>query len=192
GLVIDGRTLKIIFQGGLEEKFLELTQHCRSVLCCHATPLLKSMVVKLVRRRLKGMTLSIGDGANDVSMIQAADVGIGISGQEGMQVPAQFLSFPLFSGSPLPLNKLLKTNVRHKCHMGNHVFVFSSPQCYANVLFWYQFFCGFSGSTMIDYWQMIFFNLFFTSVPPLLFGTLDKDVSAETLLRLPELYKSGQ
>lgn len=65
-------------------------------------------------------------------------------------------------------------------------------QCYVNLLFWYQFFCGFSGSTMIDYWQMIFFNLFFTSLPPLVFGILDKDISAETLLALPELYKSGQ
>lgn len=65
-------------------------------------------------------------------------------------------------------------------------------QCYVNLLFWYQFFCGFSGSTMIDYWQMIFFNLFFTSLPPLIFGVLDKDISAETLLALPELYKSGQ
>lgn len=45
---------------------------------------------------------------------------------------------------------------------------------------------------MIDYWQMIFFNLFFTSLPPIVFGILDKDVSAETLLALPELYKSGQ
>lgn len=45
---------------------------------------------------------------------------------------------------------------------------------------------------MIDYWQMIFFNLFFTSLPPLVFGILDKDISAETLLTLPELYKSGQ
>lgn len=66
------------------------------------------------------------------------------------------------------------------------------PQCYVTLLFWYQFFCGFSGSTMIDYWQMIFFNLFFTSLPPLIFGILDKDVSAETLLALPQLYKSGQ
>lgn len=83
--------------------------------------------------------------------------------------------------------------------MGSHsspcnrmVFVFASPQSYVNLLFWYQFFCGFSGSTMIDYWQMIFFNLFFTSMPPLLFGVLDRHVSAETLLVLPELYKNGQ
>lgn len=72
------------------------------------------------------------------------------------------------------------------------IYFFYKNVCYVNLLFWYQFFCGFSGSTMVDYWQMIFFNLFFTSVPPLLFGALDKDVSAETLLRLPELYKNGQ
>ncbi|KAJ6668021.1 hypothetical protein lerEdw1_016342 [Lerista edwardsae] len=85
GLVIDGRTLNTIFQGQLEHKFLELTKYSRSVLCCRCTPLQKSMVVKLVRSQLKVMTLAIGDGANDVSMIQAANVGIGISGQEGMQ-----------------------------------------------------------------------------------------------------------
>lgn len=72
------------------------------------------------------------------------------------------------------------------------VYYFYKNVCYVNLLFWYQFFCGFSGSTMIDYWQMIFFNLFFTSLPPLVFGILDKDISAETLLALPELYKSSQ
>lgn len=69
---------------------------------------------------------------------------------------------------------------------------FLLQQSYVNLLFWYQFFCGFSGNTMIDYWQMVFFNLFFTSLPPLVFGVLDRDVSAETLLSLPELYKNGQ
>lgn len=72
------------------------------------------------------------------------------------------------------------------------VYYFYKNVCYVNLLFWYQFFCGFSGSTMIDYWQLIFFNLFFTSLPPLVFGVLDKDISMETLLALPELYKSGQ
>lgn len=45
---------------------------------------------------------------------------------------------------------------------------------------------------MIDYWLMIFFNLFFTSVPPIMYGIMDKDVSAEILLGLPELYRTGQ
>ncbi|XP_006897103.1 PREDICTED: probable phospholipid-transporting ATPase VB-like [Elephantulus edwardii] len=191
GLVIDGKTLNIIFQGKLEKKFLELTQYCRSVLCCRSTPLQKSMIVKLVRDKLRVMTLSIGDGANDVSMIQAADIGIGISGQEGMQaVMSSDFAISRFKH----LKKLLLVH-GHWCYSRLArmvVYYFYKNVCYVNLLFWYQFFCGFSGSTMIDYWQMIFFNLFFTSLPPLLFGVLDKDVSAETLLALPELYKSGQ
>ncbi|EPY87242.1 phospholipid-transporting ATPase VB-like protein [Camelus ferus] len=191
GLVIDGKTLNTISQGKLEKKFLELTQYCRSVLCCRSTPLQKSMLVKLVRDRLRAMTLSIGDGANDVSMIQAADIGIGISGQEGMQaVMSSDFAISRFSH----LKKLLLVH-GHWCYSRLArmvVYYFYKNVCYVNLLFWYQFFCGFSGSTMIDYWQMIFFNLFFTSLPPLVFGILDKDLSMETLLALPELYKSGQ
>ncbi|XP_072486997.1 phospholipid-transporting ATPase VB isoform X2 [Notamacropus eugenii] len=191
GLVIDGKTLNVIFQGNLEKKFLELTKYCRSVLCCRSTPLQKSMVVKLVRDQLKVMTLSIGDGANDVSMIQAADIGIGISGQEGMQaVMSSDFAISRFKH----LKKLLLVH-GHWCYSRLArmvVYYFYKNVCYVNLLFWYQFFCGFSGATMIDYWQMIFFNLFFTSLPPLVFGILDKDISAETLLALPELYKSGQ
>lgn len=63
---------------------------------------------------------------------------------------------------------------------------------YVNLLFWFQFFCGFSGSTMSNSWVLIFFNLLFTSAPPLLYGILDKNVSGNTLLSLPQLYKTGQ
>ncbi|XP_036279516.1 phospholipid-transporting ATPase VB isoform X3 [Pipistrellus kuhlii] len=191
GLVIDGKTLNAIFQGKLENKFLELTQYCRSVLCCRSTPLQKSMIVKLVRDKLSVMTLSIGDGANDVSMIQAADIGIGISGQEGMQA---VMSSDFAISRFRHLKKLLLVH-GHWCYSRLArmvVYYFYKNLCYVNLLFWYQFFCGFSGSTMIDYWQMIFFNLFFTSLPPLVFGILDKDISAETLLALPKLYRSGQ
>ncbi|XP_076711817.2 phospholipid-transporting ATPase VB isoform X2 [Callospermophilus lateralis] len=191
GLVINGKTLNVIFQGKLEKLFLELTQYCRSVLCCRCTPLQKSMIVKLVRDKLGVMTLSIGDGANDVSMIQAADIGIGISGQEGMQA---VMSSDFAISRFRHLKKLLLVH-GHWCYSRLArmvVYFFYKNVCYVNLLFWYQFFCGFSGSTMIDYWQMIFFNLFFTSLPPIIFGILDKDVSAETLLALPELYKSGQ
>ncbi|KAJ7316241.1 hypothetical protein JRQ81_002403 [Phrynocephalus forsythii] len=191
GVVLDGKTLNTIFQGQLEHKFLELTKYSRSVLCCRCTPLQKSMVVKLVRNQLKVMTLAVGDGANDVSMIQAADVGIGISGQEGMQaVMASDFAISKFKH----LKKLLLVH-GHWCYsrLGKMViYFFYKNVAYVNLLFWYQFFCAFSGASMIDYWQMIFFNLFFTSVPPIISGALDKDISAETLLSLPELYKSGQ
>lgn len=63
---------------------------------------------------------------------------------------------------------------------------------FVGLLFWYQFYCGFSASAMIDQWYLIFFNLLFSSLPQLVTGVLDKDVPAHVLLREPQLYRSGQ
>ncbi|KAJ7408832.1 putative phospholipid-transporting ATPase VA [Willisornis vidua] len=191
GLVIDGRTLAYALEPTLEDKFLALAKRCRSVLCCRSTPLQKSMVVTLVRDKLKAMTLAIGDGANDVSMIQVADVGVGISGQEGMQaVMASDFAIPRFRH----LEKLLLVH-GHWCYsrLANMVlYFFYKNAMFVALLFWYQFYCGFSGSSMIDQWYLIFFNLLFSSLPQLITGVLDKDVPAEVLIAVPQLYKSGQ
>ena len=77
------------FLSSFQDLFLKLASHCSSVLCCRATPLQKAYIVRIVKEELRMHTLAIGDGANDVSMIQTADVGVGISGQEGMQVRRQ-------------------------------------------------------------------------------------------------------
>ncbi|XP_029003445.1 phospholipid-transporting ATPase VA [Betta splendens] len=191
GLVIDGRTLAYALDKSLEDKFLAVARSCRSVLCCRSTPLQKSMVVKLVRNKLKVMTLAIGDGANDVSMIQVADVGVGISGQEGMQaVMASDFALPRFRY----LHKLLLVH-GHWCYsrLANMIlYFFYKNAMFVALIFWYQFYCGFSGSAMIDQWYLIFFNLMFSAFPQLITGTLDKDVSAETLQHLPQLYVNGQ
>uniref|UniRef100_H3A4T4 Phospholipid-transporting ATPase n=1 Tax=Latimeria chalumnae TaxID=7897 RepID=H3A4T4_LATCH len=191
GLVIDGKTLEFALHESLEGQFLELTKCCRAVVCCRSTPLQKSKVVKLVRDKLNVLTLAIGDGANDVSMIQVADVGVGISGQEGMQaVMSSDFAISRFKH----LKKLLLVH-GHWCYtrLANMVlYFFYKNVAYVNLLFWYQFFCGFSGTSMSDPWILILFNLIFTSVPPIVYGILDKDVSAETLQQLPELYGSGQ
>ncbi|XP_045853733.1 phospholipid-transporting ATPase VD [Meles meles] len=191
GLIITGKALEFALQESLQRQFLELTACCQAVVCCRATPLQKSEVVKLVRNHLRVMTLAIGDGANDVSMIQVADIGIGISGQEGMQaVMASDFAVAQFKH----LGKLLLVH-GHWCYtrLSNMIlYFFYKNVAYVNLLFWYQFFCGFSGTSMTDYWVLILFNLLFTSAPPVIYGVLEKDVSAETLLQLPELYKSGQ
>ncbi|XP_058885466.1 phospholipid-transporting ATPase VA-like isoform X1 [Acipenser ruthenus] len=191
GLVIDGRTLAYALDKRLEDKFLAVARSCRSVLCCRSTPLQKSMVVKLVRNKLKVMTLAIGDGANDVSMIQVADVGVGISGQEGMQaVMASDFAVPRFQY----LEKLLLVH-GHWCYsrLANMIlYFFYKNAMFVAILFWFQFYCGFSGSAMMDQWYLIFFNLMFSSFPQLVTGILDRDVSSETLLALPELYRNGQ
>ncbi|XP_055557471.1 phospholipid-transporting ATPase VD isoform X3 [Falco cherrug] len=191
GLVIDGRTLEHVLHDSIQSIFLELTEKCRAVVCCRATPLQKSVLVRLVRNKLKAMTLAVGDGANDVSMIQVADTGVGISGQEGMQaVMASDFAISQFRH----LRKLLLVH-GHWCYtrLTNMVlYFFYKNVTYVNLLFWYQFFCGFSGTSMTDYWILILFNLLFTSVPPIIYGVLDKDVSAEILMQLPQLYMMSQ
>lgn len=187
-LVIDGRTLDWALQEELKNDFLELSCRCKAVICCRSTPLQKSRVVQLIRDKLRVMTLAVGDGANDVSMIQTADVGIGISGQEGMQaVMSSDFAISRFKH----LSKLLLVHGRW-CYsrLANMILYFIYKNVmYVNLLFWYQFFCGFSGSVMTNSWVLIFFNLLFTSVPPLIYGVLDQDMPAQTLMALPELYQ---
>ena len=84
-LVIDGKSLTFALERDLEKLFLDLAVMCKAVICCRVSPLQKALVVKLVKRHLKSVLLAIGDGANDVSMIQAAHVGVGIAGMEGLQ-----------------------------------------------------------------------------------------------------------
>lgn len=72
-------------RSNLTRPFLTLCQNCACVLCCRSTPLQKAYLVKVVKEEIGISTLAIGDGANDVSMIQMADVGVGISGHEGMR-----------------------------------------------------------------------------------------------------------
>uniref|UniRef100_A0A8I5R7Q0 Phospholipid-transporting ATPase n=1 Tax=Papio anubis TaxID=9555 RepID=A0A8I5R7Q0_PAPAN len=172
--------LRYVQSRGLQRAPEKTKGKCRSVLCCRSTPLQKSMVVKLVRSKLKAMTLAIGDGANDVSMIQ-----------EGMQaVMASDFAVPKFRY----LERLLILH-GHWCYsrLANMVlYFFYKNTMFVGLLFWFQFFCGFSASAMIDQWYLIFFNLLFSSLPPLVTGVLDRDVPANVLQTNPQLYKSGQ
>ncbi|KAK7684577.1 phospholipid transporting ATPase [Cerrena zonata] len=86
GVVVDGDALKLALSNEeTKRKFLLLCKQCKAVLCCRVSPAQKAAVVKLVKDTLDVMTLAIGDGSNDVAMIQAADVGVGIAGEEGRQ-----------------------------------------------------------------------------------------------------------
>ena len=84
--IIDGRSLTFALEDDIKFTFLELATLCKAVVCCRVSPLQKALVVKLVKKNIKeSVTLAIGDGAHDVGMIQAAHVGVGISGMEGLQ-----------------------------------------------------------------------------------------------------------
>ncbi|XP_041009039.1 probable phospholipid-transporting ATPase 8 isoform X2 [Juglans microcarpa x Juglans regia] len=86
GLIIDGKSLDFSLEKNVVKSFFELAINCSSVICCRSSPKQKARVTRLVKEGTSKTTLSIGDGANDVGMLQEADIGVGISGVEGMQI----------------------------------------------------------------------------------------------------------
>lgn len=85
-LVVHGGPVlqKILTTERLACRFMEISNECQSVICARTTPSQKAAVTNFVRTQ-GHMTLSIGDGGNDVAMLQAAHVGVGIAGKEGQQ-----------------------------------------------------------------------------------------------------------
>ncbi|CEP18412.1 hypothetical protein [Parasitella parasitica] len=189
-LVIDGTTLKYALEAATRDKVLALGMRCASVICCRVSPKQKALVVNLVKKGLKVMTLAIGDGANDVSMIQEANVGIGISGVEGRQaVMASDYAIAQFRY----LRKLLLVHGRWSYLRIAEMIMgfFFKNIVWTFVLFWYQIFCQFNGSMMFDYSLITLYNVVFTSLPIIFLGIWDQDVNAKLSLKYPQLYRMG-
>ncbi|XP_028814034.1 phospholipid-transporting ATPase ID isoform X2 [Denticeps clupeoides] len=190
-LVINGHSLAHALEADLEKLLLDIACLCKTVICCRVTPLQKAQVVDLVKRHKRAVTLAIGDGANDVSMIKTAHIGVGISGQEGMQaVLASDYSFAQFRF----LQRLLLVHGRWSYHrMCNFLcYFFYKNFAFTLVHFWFGFFCGFSAQTVYDQWFITLFNIVYTSLPVLAMGIFDQDVNEQYSLRYPNLYKPGQ
>uniref|UniRef100_A0A4W5K5F2 Phospholipid-transporting ATPase n=1 Tax=Hucho hucho TaxID=62062 RepID=A0A4W5K5F2_9TELE len=175
----------------LEQVLLETACLCKTVICCRVTPMQKAQVVELVKTNKMAVTLAIGDGANDVSMIKTAHIGVGISGQEGMQaVLASDYSFAQFRY----LQRLLLVHGRWSYfRMCNFLFYFFYKNfAFTLVHFWFGFFCGFSAQTVYDQWFITLFNIVYTSLPVLAMGLFDQDVNEANSHRYPSLYRPGQ
>ncbi|CAN6674651.1 phospholipid-transporting ATPase Drs2p [Trichomonascus vanleenenianus] len=190
-LVIDGKSLGFALDKRLEKEFLELGVMCKAVICCRVSPLQKALVVKLVKRNLKSLLLAVGDGANDVSMIQAAHVGVGISGMEGMQAAR---SADVSIGQFRYLRKLLLVHGAWSYQRLSKAILYSFYKNIALYMtqFWYVFQNGFSGQSIYESWTITFYNVFFTVLPPFILGVFDQFISARLLDRYAQLYQLGQ
>ncbi|KAI9495916.1 hypothetical protein BDB00DRAFT_810959 [Zychaea mexicana] len=189
-LVIDGESLKYALEPPIKDELLSLGTQCMAVICCRVSPMQKANVVNLVKKGLKVMTLAIGDGANDVSMIQEANVGVGISGEEGRQaVMASDYAIAQFRY----LSKLLLVHGRWSYLRTSEMILtfFYKNIMWTLVLFWYQLFCGFSGTMMFDYSYITLYNLVFTSLPCIFAGVLDQDLVSKYSYKYPQLYLMG-
>ncbi|ABN66077.2 aminophospholipid-translocating ATPase [Scheffersomyces stipitis CBS 6054] len=192
-LVIDGGTLaEIENDSALLTLFLDLCIQVDSTICCRASPSQKANMVSAVRKlNNRAVTLAIGDGANDIAMIQSADIGIGITGKEGLQA-ARSADYAIAQFRFLL--KLLLVNGRY-----NYIRTSKFVLCtfYKELLFYltqcvYQRNTLFSGSSMYESWSLSMFNTLFTSLPVICIGMFDKDLRPSTLIAVPELYAKGR
>lgn len=191
-LIIDGLALTDAFSDDAHKNLLlTLATHCEGVVCCRVSPLQKALVVRLVKDGLGAMTLAIGDGANDVSMIQAAHVGVGISGEEGLQaVNSSDYAIAQFRF----LKRLLLVHGHWSyARNGNMIvnFFYKNIVC-IGVLWWFQIYCGWSSQYVFEYTFLLWWNSFWTIAPTIAIGLFDRIVDDDVLMALPELYRYGR
>ncbi|XP_039984527.1 phospholipid-transporting ATPase IC [Xiphias gladius] len=171
--------------------FMSLAEQCQSVLCCRVTPGQKADIVTLVRKHTSSLTISIGDGANDVNMIKTAHVGVGLAGVEGGQA-VQNADFALSQFRFL--QRLLLIHGRwsyRRISLFLRYFLFKTCG-FALVHVWFGFFSGFSAQSLYETWFIALYTVFYTASPVMCVAVFEQDTSAESSLKLPELYKSGQ
>ncbi|KAI9711316.1 MAG: hypothetical protein M1820_002303 [Bogoriella megaspora] len=192
-VIVDGHTLATVYKepsGSLQAIFIDLVVLADSVICCRAQPSQKAQLVNGIKNRVPdSVTLAIGDGANDIAMIQEAHVGIGITGKEGFQA-ARSSDYSIAQFRFLP--KLLLVHGRW-----NYIRVskYILGTLWKEVVFFltqalFQRWNGFTGTSLYEPWSLAQFNTLFTSIPVMVLGIFDQDLAATTLLAVPDLYET--
>ncbi|CAL5186760.1 unnamed protein product [Lathyrus oleraceus] len=189
-LIIDGKSLTYALEDDVKDLFLALAVGCASVICCRSSPKQKALVTRLVKNKTGCTTLAIGDGANDVGMLQEADIGIGMSGVEGMQA---VMSSDIAIAQFRYLERLLLVH-GHWCYRRISLMIcyfFYKNIAFGFTLFLYEIYASFSGQVAYNDWFLSLYNVFFTSLPVIALGVFDQDVSARLCLKFPLLYQEG-
>lgn len=186
-LVIDGRSLGFALTPDLRREFMRVALNCKSVICCRVSPFQKAEMVELVKALTNEVTLAIGDGANDVAMIRTANIGVGISGTEGLQAAHsadytisqfRFLSRLLLVHGSWSMTRL-RQMILYSFYKNIALYV---------VEFWFAIVSGWSGQTIFERWTIGLYNVIFTAAPPFAMGVFDRRCSAEVMLKYPKLY----
>ncbi|KJE92835.1 E1-E2 ATPase [Capsaspora owczarzaki ATCC 30864] len=185
-LVIDGQSLRICIEH-CEREFMDLACDAPAVVCSRCAPTQKAQIVSLIRSHTGKRTAAIGDGGNDVSMIQAADVGIGIVGKEGMQASlAADFSITQFKH----ISRLMlwhgRNSYKRSAALAQFVIhrglIISIIQAVFSALFYFAAVALYQGLLMVGYATVY-------TMAPVFSLVADTDVSSEIAMTFPELYK---
>lgn len=191
-LVLDGTTASYILSADSEikEKFFKLGYLAESCICCRLSPSQKADLVSLAHEFGNMVTLSIGDGANDVNMIQTARIGVGISGKEGPQA-AQSSDFEIAQFKYLqPLLFIYgRYGYRRICTFICYYFYKNITLVFAEI--WFAIVCGFSGQIFFLDWLPMLYNIMWTSWPCMLGFAFYRDISENNCLKYPNIFGAG-
>eukprot|EP00916_Digyalum_oweni_P020201 GHVL01033709.1.p1 GENE.GHVL01033709.1~~GHVL01033709.1.p1 ORF type:complete len:1496 (+),score=226.00 GHVL01033709.1:443-4930(+) len=190
--VIDGKNLETL----LEEsplRIAEIAILCRSVIVNRVTPAQKGQLISLIKKQIQPcpIILAVGDGSNDVPMIQVADVGVGLICRENVAVLAHQASDYAITHFT-QLQRLLLVHGRQTytrisflilyCFFKNIILVV--PQ------FIFLFFSQFSAQPLFDTYMIGLYHL--TTIPAVAYGLLERDVPDSIAVLFPMLYMQGQ
>ena len=195
-IIIEAPILNGLFKDEEQtENFLRIAYYANAVICCRVSPSQKSQIVQRMKEfDSNAVTMAVGDGGNDVSMIMEANIGIGIVGEEGNSaVQASDFSIGEFQN----LKRLLFYHGRNNLYRISKMilyffyknFVFTMTQYY------FSFLCLASGQTIIDDWYITGFNLIFTALPLCIRAITDSDIDTNNKLimkNLALLYKENR
>ena len=166
GILVDEKALLTINEDTLIQNiFLGIAKDAVAVICCRVSPLQKSQVVKMMKNYdPNAITLAIGDGGNDVSMIMEAHIGVGIYGEEGMRA-VQSSDYAI--GEFQCLSPLLFFHGRTNYIRNSECiqYFFYKNFVFTILQFVFGFYCNFTGQTIVDDWFITTFNMIFTSMP---------------------------
>ncbi|KAJ6809324.1 phospholipid-transporting ATPase 2 [Iris pallida] len=186
--VVDGVALEIVLKR-YKEAFTELAILSRTAICCRVTPSQKAQLVELLKL-CDYRTLAIGDGGNDVRMIQQADIGVGISGREGLQA-ARAADYSI--GKFRFLKRLILVHGRYSYNrtafLSQYSFYKSLMICSIQILF--SLLSGVSGTSLFNSVSLMAYNVFYTSIPVLTI-VLDKDLGEKTVMQNPQILRYCQ
>ncbi|XP_048405803.1 probable phospholipid-transporting ATPase IIA isoform X2 [Stegostoma tigrinum] len=185
-LVISGDSLEVCLKF-YEYEFMELACQCPAVVCCRCAPTQKAQIIRLLQQRTRKLTCAVGDGGNDVSMIQAADCGVGIEGKEGKQASlASDFSITQFKH----LGRLLMVHGRnsYKRSAALSQFVIHRSLCISTMQAVFSSVFYFASIPLYQGFLVIGYSTIYTMFPVFSL-VLDKDVKSEVAMLYPELYK---
>uniref|UniRef100_A0AAG5DB84 Phospholipid-transporting ATPase n=1 Tax=Anopheles atroparvus TaxID=41427 RepID=A0AAG5DB84_ANOAO len=185
-LVVSGESLEVCLQY-YQPEFMELATACPAVVCCRCSPTQKAQVVSLIQKYSGKRTCAVGDGGNDVSMIQQADAGIGIEGREGKQASlAGDFSIPQFSHIARLLIVHGRRSYKRSAALSQFVIhrglIISTMQAVFSAVFYLSSVALYQGFLMVGYATL--YTMF-----PVFSLVLDQDISANIAITYPELYK---